>query len=174
MAVSFNNLVGARENLDETIRDLISDNWNSANTSTVTPITESDTSEPDFLATHDNSVLDGIYIRFNRRERISDDSMEANGDGIHLWATTLVIDIYAQTLAILTQFEDEVNRILWENAPNSSTRLPKSDGNNSEVSYFEKTEIEFERIDPDEPTEENDVNPTSQGVLVCVYQKSKT
>jgi hypothetical protein len=67
--------------------------------------------------------------------------------------------------------EDEVHRILWENRPNGSTRLNKSDGNPSEVAFFEESEPEFERLEPDD---EVDQTPTSQAELKMIYYKIKT
>jgi len=174
MVVAFFHLVGIRENLDKTIKTLLSDNWVAGNViGTITPRFESDTEEPDHLAVHDEGVINGIYVRLNARQRTQNEGSEANGDGIHIWATTLIISVYGETLSIMTSMEDEVNRILWENQPNNNTRLLKSDATSSEVSYFEKTEIEFERIDVEDIDEENDVIPNSEGILVCVYQKSK-
>jgi len=74
-------------------------------------------------------------------------------------------------LEILGLFEDEINRIVWERAPDNSTRLVKSNGANSEAQFFENSELEFNRI---EPEGELDTNPSSQGFLIIVWYKDKS
>jgi len=174
MAVTFTNLSGTRENLDKTIRYLLSSNWTAANiTGTITPIFESDTEEPDQLARWDNSSVNTVRINLFSRERYNTDDYDVNGDDKHAWVCRLIINLQAQSLVTLTQIEDEVNRILWENRPNGGTRLPKSgvSAANSEVAFFELSEIEFARIEPDG---EDDQMPSSEGQLDCIYFKTKT
>lgn len=171
MAVTFRNLSGTRENLDKTIRNLLKSNWTSSNTLSRTPDFESDTEEPDYLARQDDTGPNKCYIAWVARNRTPDPEQEALGDSIHLWGETINIELHAESLELLSLFEDEVNRILWENRPDSSTRLAKSDGNNSHIEYFDNSEITFERIEPDD---ENDVVPKSTGDLIGWYYKNKT
>jgi len=171
MAVTFRNLSGARENLDKTIRALLSDNWTSGNTNSLTPDFESDTEEPDYLARVDETGPNKCYVSWILRQRIDDTETEALGDSIHLWEELIVIELNAESLSDLTLFEDEANRILWENRPNGSTRLAKSGGADSHIEYFDKTELSFERIEPDD---ENDVVPKSNAELIGFYYKNKT
>ncbi len=171
MAVTFRNLVGNRENLDKSIRFLLSDNWTSANTSNITPDFESDTEEPDFLAQQDDTGPNKIYVSFIARSRSDDPEEEALGDSIHLWQELIELEVHAESLELLLLFEDEVNRIVWENRPNSSTRLGKVDGNDSHIEYFDNSELTFERI---EPEDENDVVPKSTAALIGWYYKNKT
>jgi hypothetical protein len=49
--------------------------------------------------------------------------------------------------------------------------LAKSDASSSEVAFFEDSEPEFERLEPD--TEQDDT-PTSQAELKMVYYKTRT
>ena len=171
MAVTFTNLVGARENLDKTIADLLSDNWTASNiTGTITPYFASDTDEPDQLARPDGSFVDEVRVNYSNRLKY-DGEFEVNGDDKHAWVCTCFIEIQAQSLQVLLDMEDEVHRILWENRPNGSTRLNKSDGNPSEVAFFEESEPEFERLEPDD---EVDQTPTSQAELKMIYYKIKT
>ena len=135
MTVTFTNLSGARENLDKTIADLLSDNWTASNIDgSVTPYFTSDTDE-------------------------------------HAWVCTCFIEIQGESLQGLLDMEDEVHRILWENRPNGATRLNKSDGAASEVAFFEESEPEFERL---EPESDDDQTPTSQAELKMIYFKIKT
>jgi len=172
MTVTFRNLSGARENLDKTIRKLLSDNWNSVNTNSLTPDFESDTEEPDFLARVDETGPNKCYISWILRQRTDDvEEVEALGDSIHLWEELIVVELNAESLSNLTLFEDEVNRIIWENRPNGATRLAKSDAADSHIEYFDKSELSFERI---EPEDENDVVPKSNAELTGFYYKNKT
>ena len=171
MAVSFTNLSGTRENLDKTIRYRLQTNWTSANTSSITPVFESDTESSDNLARQDDSYLNNIRINLFSRERIKDAEMDFNGDDKHAWVFKILIEVQGESLAIMTLIEDEINRILWTLAPNSGTRLLKSDGANSEIAHFEDTEVTFNRI---EPESEDDYTPISQGELVAYYYKLKT
>lgn len=172
MTITFTNLSGARENLDLTIKDLLSDNWTAGNiTGTITPTFTCDTEEPDYLARKDNSDLNAIRVQLFSRERYNKDDTDVNGDDKHTWVCKLLIQVQAESLVVMTQMEDEVNRILWESRPNNNTRLPKSNGSNSEVAYFEDSEIEFNRV---EPEDENDDTPSSEAQLFCIYYKTRT
>jgi len=172
MAITFTNLSGTRENLDKTIRDLLEDNWTASNiTGTVTPNFISDTEEPDHMARFDGGQMNEVRINFSSRMRYEIDNFEVNGDDKHAWVCTCFIEIQGESLSLLTELEDEVHRILWQNRPNGSTRLPKSDGADSEVAFFEDSEPPFERL---EPENENDQTPTSQTELKMVYYKTRT
>lgn len=172
MTVTFTNLSGSRENLDKTIADLLSDNWTPGNiTGTITPIFSSDTDEPDQLARTDGSFIDEIRVNYSSRTRFEEDDFDVNGDDKHAWVCTCFIEVQGESLQVLLDMEDEIHRILWENRPNGSTRLNKSDGAASEVAWFEDAEPEFERL---EPEDEVDQTPTSQAELKMVYFKIKT
>lgn len=169
MTVSYTNLVGTRENLDKTIRYRLQTNWTAANVSGVTPKFESDTEETDSMAMPDESALNVVRVNLFSRERSKE--MDVNGDDKHKWIFRLLIEIQAESLNILTQIEDEINRILWQLAPNSNTRLLKSDGSASEAAYFENSELTFNRI---APQTETDFTPASQAELEICYFRIKT
>ena len=172
MTVTFTNLSGSRENLDKTIRHLIQTNWTAGNiTHTITPNFESDTEEPDQLAQPDDASLNTILVNYISRTRFDPDNMDFNGDNKHSWICTLLIQCRAESLQVMLDMEDEVNRILWENRPNSADRLNKSDSSPSEIAWFEDDEVEFFRVDPES---EDDQTPTSEGELKMVYFKVKT
>ena len=172
MTITFTNLSGSRENLDVTIKDLINDNWTAGNiTGTITPNFESDTEEPDQLARADDSALNVVRVNYVSRTRMDPDDFDFNGDSKHAWMCTVFIEVQGESLQVMLDMEDEVNRILWENRPNSGTRLAKSDGADSEVAWFEDDEVEFERL---EPESEDDQTPTSQAELKMVYFKVKS
>jgi hypothetical protein len=172
MTITFTNLSGSRENLDKTIRDLLEDNWTASNiTGTITPDFESDTEQPDQLARPDGAGLNVVRINYVSRTRFDIDNFDVNGDNKHAWMCTVYIEVQGESLQVLLDMEDEVNRILWENAPDGQTRLSKSDTADSEVAWFEDSEVEFERLEPDA---EDDQTPTSQAELKMVYFKTKT
>jgi hypothetical protein len=167
MTVTYTNLVGTRENLDLTIMDLIRDNWTAGNiTGTITPYFACDTEEPDQLARPDNSAINEVRVNMVSNERHDPEVFDTNGDGKHAWVTTVFIEPQGESLIVLLDMEREINRILWENKPNGGTRLPKSDGSNSEVAWFIDSVVEFERLEPDA---EDDQTPTSQSELKMVY-----
>lgn len=172
MTITTTNLVGARENLDKTIRDLLEDNWTAGNIAgTITPDFQSDTEEPDQLARPDYADVNMIRVQFVFRERFDIEEFDVNGDDKHAWMQRVYIECQGESLQVMADMEDEVNRILWENRPNSADRLNKSDGSSSEVAWFEESEIDFERL---EPISEDDQTPTSQGELDMVYFRIKT
>ena len=170
MAVTFINLSGAREPPDKTIRYLLTTYWTASNTSSITPIFQSASEEPDYIANDDLVNEDIIAVTWIADQKANDN--EPNGDSIHHWKHVLRIDIWAQTVPILLLFCDEVNRILWDYAPNSGTRLVKSTGANAEGDYFEESEITFERIDPEEQT--IDFKPSMSGILEIHFRKHKS
>ena len=172
LTITFTNLSGARENLDKTIADLLSDNWTAGNIDgSVTPYFASDTDEPDQLARPDGSWMSEVRVNYSSRTKYDNESFELNGDDKHAWVCTCFIEIQGESLQGLLDMEDEVHRILWENRPNGATRLNKSDGAASEVAFFEESEPEFERLEPDS---DDDQTPTSQAELKMIYFKIKT
>ena len=172
MAVTFTNLSGSRENLDKTIRYLLENNWTASNiTGTITPNFISDTEEPDYLARPDGAQLNEVRVNFVSRTRYEIDNFEVNGDDKHAWVCTVFIECQGESLQVLSEIEDEVHRILWQNRPNGGTRLNKSDSAASEVAFFEDSEPEFERLEPDA---EDDQTPTSQAELKMIYYKIRT
>lgn len=159
MTITLLNLSGAQEGPDKTIRALLENNWDNSNTSSVTPTFMSDTEEPDFLARDDMSDNNLVGVSWVADERVEDSEDEPNGDTIHHWKHILRIDFWADSLNLAREFQQEINRILWENAPDNATRLVKSDASDSEADRFEKTELTFERI---EPESEDDHRPSFQ------------
>ena len=171
MVVTFPNLSGTRENFDLVIKDLLLQQWDNTNTSTITPQFQSDTEEPDKLARPDETDTDTVFVNLVSREIAEDVEDEPNSDTIHSFKTIINISIMAQTLPLLGLFEDEVNRILWEFAPNAATRLNKSNAAASEADRFDRSEITFERLEPADDT--FDVNPESEGQLGIMWRRNR-
>jgi len=182
MVVTIRHLSGTREPLDIVIAAQLNGNWDSSNiTDTVTPTIEALTYIPS-LNVEEDFATDPNIIKVSaiRRYRTDDDEEEPLGDDSHTWYTDVVIDIWAEGIVLLQEFEDEINRILWEIRPNENDRLKKSDGvqstlavgtANSEVEFFDKTEIEFEFLGNDD---ESAGRVSSTGTLKCGWFKLKT
>ena len=171
MTVTIRNLSGTRENFDKVLDYHLTTDWNSSNTGGITPDIENSTDDPDFMARQDYTGPNKIFINVSSRTRTTDSENDPNGDGSHEWNTEVVFDVWGENLEILGLFEDEINRIIWERSPSNSTRLVKSNGANSEAQYFQNSEVEFARI---EPEGELDTNPSSQGFLTIVWFKDKS
>lgn len=170
MTVTFINLVGSREAPDKTIRYGLQTNWSFANTLNKTPVFNSDSEEPDMRAEDDLSDENMVTIRWLLSERDPDKSNEPNGNTIHHWKHRLVVDIWGETMHMALLIQDEVNRILWEISPDNDTPLVKSDGSNSEADYFERDEIDFERIGN---TSRMDNRASFAGILEIHFRKLK-
>lgn len=171
MAVTYLRLSGSREEPDKTIRALLEDNWNDSNTNSLTPEFQSAAEEPDSNVINDMEKHNLVTVDWIEDEKVEESNMEPNGDTIHHWKHILLIDVYAESMSDGLLFQDEINRILWENAPDNDTRLPKSDAADSEADYFEHSEITFGRIEP-----EGDIDdiPEWQGQLMIHYRKRKS
>jgi len=182
MTVTIRHLQGTREPLDIVIAAQLTATWNSSNiTDTVTPTIEALTYIPSLNVDEDFATNPNIIkVQATRRYRTEEDEQEPLGDDSHTWYTDVEVNIWAESIVLLQEFEDEVNRILWEQRPNENDRLKKSDGveatlalgsQNSEVEFFEKTEIEFEFLGNDD---ESAGRVSSQGTLKCGWFKLKT
>ena len=171
VTIGFVRLEGNREAPDKTIRYLLSTNWNQVNTDNKTPVFQSDTEEHDYMATDDMADENLVTVRWLLDKRIDNKNNEPNGDTVHHWMHVLAIDLWGESMYMAMLMQDEINRILWEFRPSNDTRLSKSDGNDSEADYFEKDEIDFERVQPEA---KNDVRPSFGAILEIHYRKSRT
>lgn len=175
MTVTVRHLVGTKEPLDIVIAAHLTEDW----TETVVPVVEplsyipSMNVEEDFQ-TNPNIIKTSVI---NTERMIEDEPL---GDDSHYYKTEVIIDIWAETPTQLMLFQDEVNRILWEKRPNGAVRLKKSDGSqgtlsvgteDSEVEFFETTEINFDYIGSDDDVGHR---VSSQGTLDCRWFKIKT
>ncbi len=182
MTVIIRHLEGTREPLDIVLLAHLTVNWDDTNiTDTVTPTLEALTYIPS-LNIDEDFQTDPNIIKISAvvRRRTDQDEDEPHGDDSHYWVTEVNIDIWAESIVLLQEFEDEVNRILWEIRPNQSTRLKKSDGNqtpiaigsqDSEVEDFIKTEINFDFLGTDD---DSSGRVSSQGNLMCTWFTLKT
>ncbi len=182
MAVTWRHLVGTRENLDVVIEAHIRDNWTDTNiVPTMTPVFENLNDLPTNSIEDDGSTAPNL-VRFSidSRARTDDEDDEPLGDSAHTWKIRVQVDVWAEDYSILTQIEDELNRIFWEIVPDEGTRLNKSDGTKpptvgssaSEAGRFIPSEIDFEFQGSDDTAFEHRVG--SQGFLEIWAYKDKT
>ena len=183
MAISIRHLTGTKEPLDITIITHLSVNWSAANTSSVTPSFEPLSRIPSMSVEDDNQTNPNTCrTSVIQIYRTPQDDNEPLGDDSHMWITEVQIDLWAESIVILQQFEDEINRILWTIRPNESTRLKKSNGvasplalhttENCEIESFTKTEVNFEFLGND--GDESGQKVGSQATLSCEWFKLKT
>lgn len=171
MTVTYQHLVGSFENLDKTMAFHIGDDWDNTNTNSVTPIVENGTDEPDYEAQFDCGGANKILVNtIDRDFTLTDD--EVNSDTVHSVREEIIITVIAESREMRILIENEINRILWELSPNSSTRLTKSDSSNSHVDHFEKSEVSFAQIDL--PDNEWAFMQGSEGSLFCIYYKFRS
>lgn len=171
MTVTFQHLVGSYENVDKTIAYNLENNWDQTKTSNVTPAFENGTDEPDFKAQFDAIGPNTILVNTIHRDLdVTDD--EVNSDTVHSVYEEIVITIVAESRLMRISLEDEVNRILWELNVNSANRVNKSDGSNSHIDHFVKSEISFLEIDIDGIDSTN--FQSSEGTLTVVYYKFRS
>lgn len=182
MTVAWRHLVGTRENLDITIEAHIRNNWTDVNLSpTHTPVFENLSHLPTNSIEDDGSTAANL-VRFSidSRLRTDDEEDEPLGDSAHTWKIRVQVDVWAEDYELLTQIEDELNRIFWEIVPNEGVRLNKSDGtkpptvgaNASEAVKFIPSEIDFEFQGSDDTAFEHRVG--SQGFLEIWAFKDKS
>ena len=179
MTVTIRHLSGTREPLDIVIAAHINGNWDDTNTSSTTPTVEALSYIPSMNVDEDfMTAPNSVKISMIVTERMTED--EPLGDDSHYYRTDVAIDVWAESPTMLQQFEDEINRILWEVRPNKATRLNKSDGvqgvlavgsSASEVESFEDTELRWEFLGTDD---DSALRVSSQATLQCNWFKLKT
>ena len=179
MTVTLRHLVGTKEPLDITIAALLNAKW-TVPSGTSKPTIECISYIPS-MDIEEDSQTDPNIIKTSVISRTRDED-DPNGDDSHGWITTVEIDIWSESITLLQQYEDEVNRILWENRPNEVDRLKKSDGvaatlaqhttDDSEVERFVDSELSFEFLGGDADGFNGRVS--SQAMLELLWFKLKT
>ena len=182
MPITWRHLSGVRENLDIVLEAHIRDNWDNTNiTPNMTPVFENLSHLPSNVIDDDN-ITDPNLVRLSieSRKRTEDDDDEPLGDSAHTWKIRIQIDLWAENYIILTQVEDEINRIIWTIRPNENTRLNKSTGvrppvvgsSASEAGRFVPDEVDFEFLGPENEGISHRVG--SQGTLEVWAFKDKS
>lgn len=178
--INYNYLVGSFEDPAESLRKLIFDEWTPANTDGATPKIYSpmgfNFSETPFLTKKEHGHADwnipksGDFIRlyFLRSEPIQPDIMVNN---ITRSNSIIAIDVYAVNSNRLSLFSEEISNIIFENQPNNTIRLEKTDGNNSAVATFDRQRLDWVRIGAIDDT---GITRGLNAILGCTIEKFKT
>lgn len=175
MTVSNTYLEGTHEPFSETVRALIGREWAAANTANITPKILSDfghganpgaLDEPlksnDFMLKDDEAAI--IFKEGNTLTRTFDNNFIE-------FETTVFIDIFGST-KIQYLIKEEINRIIFENQPNSTKRIKKSDNSNdSAIINIKQNAVDWRKIGSI-----NDVNLEEQlaGQVECIWEQQKT
>lgn len=170
MTVTYSHLAGTFENTDKVIAYNIEQNWTNGNTDSTIPRFENGTDEPDYRAQFDRAFPNAVLVNTIDLDFTENDD-EVNSDTVHSVKEEILVTIIAESRKMRVLMENEVNRILWELAPNTATRVVKSDTTNSHIDRFEKSEISFSQIDI--PNDQTFHLQGSEGSLFCVYYKFK-
>ncbi len=153
---SLTHLEGDHESFAETIRWLLSANWNRGHTSLTTPTIISpqgagsetpragDISDADWNA-HVNGNLIRVYPTDTIREEPTGTSR-----GSSILITNLVIEIFGTSETLRQEFMLELNRIIQSARPNTERRITKAGSgqtrDHSAIMAFDRQFVEFLKI----------------------------
>lgn len=179
MTITVDYLENGMEGFDETIRHLISRNWDDDNTESKTPLflsphgrnndeaTAAEAVSPSAWAMHKNKDL----IRFKQQQTVRNDAGSLGNSTIRLISTVL-IEIFAETEHRKLLFGEEVNRIIFENMPRQTSRILKSDNtDDSAIATFDRSNIEWNERGS---FEDAGIIRFLEGELGCLWQKRRT
>jgi len=180
MTVIYNYLVNTYEDPAESIRKFIFDKWTAANTDNVTPkmysplgfdgnISSIDTKDEHNRADY-NKPRTSDFIRFYelRTVRIQPDIMVNN---VTRELVMISIDLYSINSYRSTLFQQELSNIIFENQPNTSTRIPKTNGEDSAIATFNTQSFEWARIGL---ITDAGITKGHNALLGCAIEKFKT
>lgn len=145
MTITYNYLVGTFEDPAESVRKMIFDKWTAANTDNERPKMYSplgfDTSVAVTDTTKEHRHADwtkpitGDFIRFKtvNTEDVDPDSRT----NAYLRKNIIVsIDVFAVNSHRLSLFLEELENIIFDNMPNTSIRVKKTNGQDSAIATF--------------------------------------
>ena len=179
MTVTIELLVGDPESFDETIRHLISRNWDDSKTNSITPVfisphgyanNAADTSKEN-SANDWKALKNQNFIRFKSQDDLRQDPGRWS-NSVRIVITIVNIDIFAITSHLELLFKAEINRILWENQANQTTRILKS--NNTESSAIATFDRQFIEFIPVGNFDDKVITRQLAGELGCVWQERKS
>lgn len=180
MAIVYNYLVGAYEDPAESVRKFIWDKWVPANTDGVKPQMfsplgfDGETSSKETKDEHGradwNQPKSGDFMRFYflRNGKIQS---EITVNNITRNNKIIAIDVFAVNSNRLALFTEEVSRIIFEFQPNTTFRIPKTDGDDSAIATFDTQELEWARIGA---IDEAGITRGLNALLGCAIEKFKT
>ena len=172
MTITTEYLVGEAEAFSDTIRALIAREWSLSDVPTVMSMcgigdnaAKGNLTENDFL-----SARKGEDLRFIRVYDGDTTILESTNQFIE-YESTVFIDVFARPSQI-TQFAEEIDRILFENTPNGTNRIRKAGGSlNSAIWNVKNYVPEWRRIAEDR---EAGLPEQYAGTIQVLWQKTKT
>jgi len=180
MPIVYNHLIPPFEDPAESIRKFIYDKWDINNTDDIKPKMYSPLgfdSQPSSIDTKDehnradyNKPKTGDFIRFYflRSDPIQPDIMVNN---ITRSNTIISIDVYAVNSNRLSLFTEEISNIIFQNQPNNTVRIPKTNGDNSAIATFDRQRLDWVRIGAIDDT---GITRGLNAILGCTIEKFKT
>jgi hypothetical protein len=186
MTVTYAYLVGAWEDFDDTIRNLIYKNWTPINCTLPSfpagftpkmrsPGGENGDTPAQNLPNKTSSIPsnlneDAIYFNIGPKGQTPPGNWrQSSGFGALQKMTAVYIDVYAQTRMKADLMTNEVNRIILQNQPNTASRVLKTDGSNSAIAVFLEDMCQFKDADPPLKTPQQ-ISVHYSGYLNCLYQ----
>jgi len=180
MTIVYNFLTPPFEDPAESLRKFIYDNWNDSNTDSITPkmysplgfddqVSSTETKDEHNRADY-NKPKTGDFIRlyFLRSDPIQPDIMVNN---VTRSNTVIAIDVYAINSNRLALFTEEISNIIFDNQPNTSIRIPKTNGDDSAIATFDRQRLDWVRIGAIDDT---GITRGLNAILGCTIEKFKT
>lgn len=180
MTITYRHLVGPYEDPAESIRKFIYDNWIPANTDGIKPKMYSPLGfddQPSSTDTEDehgradyNTPKTGDFIRFYWL-RTDSNQPEGMVNNITRSSVVIAIDAYAVNSNRLALFTEELSRIIFENQPNTTIRIPKTDDDDSAIATFDRQRLDWVRIGA---IDEAGITRGQNAILGCIIEKFKS
>ncbi len=180
MTILYNHLVGTFEDPAESIRKLIYVTWDNTQTNNITPkmysplgydsVTSSITTKDEHSRVDYNSPKTGNFIRFYhlRTDPIQPDIMVNN---ITRSNVIIAIDVYAVNSHLLSLFLEHISNIIFDTQPNTTTRIPKTNGESSAIATFDRQRLDWARIGA---IDDAGITRGFNAILGCTIEKFKT
>jgi len=181
MTIVFAFQQGDFESPEETIRKLVFDSWINSETQNVKPTMISplgfDGAEAGIDADSQMSSNDWLsaktseYIRFKYTDTIQQKPTDL--DNTHIRKNYIIqIDVFATNSLRSGLFKEQIENILFENQPNNSKRIKKSNGTeDSGIVTFDRQALEWLEIGT---FEDEGLVREWQAEIGCLFQKNKT
>lgn len=170
MTITDTALSGTYEHLDKVIAYNLELRWNNANTNSEPPVfysaTGSNVTQSWPLTDYTNEV------HCNEADPMPDPNETDNGDRRHKLKTIVYVDVFARDANLLKLYIREVDRIIWEYAPNDSTRINKSDTAASNIIRYENSSLEWHTEFIKESNTQRGAH--ASGKLICIHYRIKT
>lgn len=178
--ITYNYLTPPFEDPAESIRKFIYDNWTITNTDNIKPKMYSplgfdnnkssiDTKDEHNRADY-NKPKTGDYIRFYflRSDPIQAEIMVNNITRSNI---IIAIDVYAVNSNRLSLFTEELANIIFDNQPNTTIRIPKTNGDDSAIATFDRQRLDWARIGA---IDDSGITRGFNAILGCTIEKFKT